>query len=281
MVAVAERQQSRRSLRQAASSLLEWYDAERRDLPWRYHPGAPADPYRVWLSEIMLQQTTVKAVIPFFNKFLALWPTVSPLAAAEEEDVLRAWAGLGYYSRARNLHKCARVIADEYDGVFPDNEAELIKLPGVGPYTAAAIAAIAFGRVTVPLDGNVERVISRLHAIEEPLPKSKALLRDAAAALVPADRPGDFAQAMMDLGATVCTPKRPSCMMCPLQSACTGHAQGIAARLPNKMAKPERPTRSGVAFLALAEDGSIRALCEFCRVRYEFGPDDAQLRPVT
>jgi A/G-specific adenine glycosylase len=257
MVAVAKRQQLRRSAPEAATALLEWYDTERRDLPWRYHPGEPADPYRVWLSEIMLQQTTVKAVIPYFNKFIALWPTIEALAAADDEDVLRAWAGLGYYSRARNLHQCARVIVDEHHGDFPDTEAELVKLPGVGPYTAAAIAAIAFGRATVPVDGNVERVMSRFHAIEQPLPQSKARLRAAAAALVPAGRPGDFAQAMMDLGATVCTPKRPSCMMCPIQPQCAGHVRGNAAALPNKMAKPERPTRRGIAFLALAEDGKL------------------------
>lgn len=262
MASVAERQRSvapgsAKARAAVSQALLDWYDAERRDLPWRYEPGETADPYRVWLSEIMLQQTTVKAVIPYFDRFTTLWPSVVDLAAADEEDVLRAWAGLGYYSRARNLLQCARAVTGEYGGSFPRSEQELRKLPGIGPYTASAIAAIAFGKVTMPVDGNVERVVSRLFAIETPMPASKAELRDKAASLTPSGRPGDFAQAMMDLGATVCTPKRPSCLVCPIQSHCAGRDRGIAAVLPVKSAKPERPVRRGVAFLAMSEDGTV------------------------
>jgi A/G-specific adenine glycosylase len=262
MASVAERQRSAKAMRSGdrksiSGPLLGWYDRERRDLPWRYGPGETADPYRVWLSEIMLQQTTVKVVIPYFRNFLSLWPTVERLAAADEEDVLRAWAGLGYYSRARNLLNCARAVVEQHGGVFPRSSAELVKLPGIGPYTAAAISAIAFGEAAMPVDGNVERVVSRLFAVETPLPASKQQLRDKAATLTPAERPGDFAQAMMDLGATVCTPKRPSCLMCPIQANCEAHERGIEARLPVKSAKPDRPTRRGVAFLALSEDGSL------------------------
>ena len=241
----------------AAAALLEWYDAERRDLPWRSAPGAEADPYRVWLSEIMLQQTTVKVVIGYFDRFLARWPTVEALAAADLDDVLAAWAGLGYYSRARNLHLCAREIVEHHGGRFPSSEAALRKLPGVGPYTAAAIAAIAFRERATPVDGNVERVVARLFAVREPLPTAKSTLRRLAATLTPAERSGDFAQAMMDLGATVCTPKRPSCLMCPLNRQCRARAEGIQATLPAKVEKGERPIRFGVAFLALREDGCV------------------------
>ncbi len=220
-------------------------------------PGKLADPYRVWLSEIMLQQTTVKAVIPYFGRFLHRWPTVRALAAANLDDVLSVWAGLGYYSRARNLHACARHVAEHCSGQFPSTEAALRELPGIGPYTAAAIAAIAFGEQAMPVDGNVERVVSRLFAVREPLPGSKATLRQLAATLTPAARTGDFAQAMMDLGATICTPKRPSCLMCPLNSQCQAHAEGIEATLPAKVAKMARPTRFGVAFVALREDGHL------------------------
>ena len=257
MSTVAHKQRQSRPGRGTAPILLQWYDNEARILPWRYRPGEQADPYRVWLSEVMLQQTTVKAVIPFFEKFVAQWPTVENLALADEESVLQAWAGLGYYSRARNLHSCARMVVTDYAGQFPANEAELAKLPGIGPYTAAAIAAIAFDLHATPVDGNVERVTSRLFAVEQPLPQSKSQLRDLAATLTPNQRTGDFAQAMMDLGATVCTPKRPSCLMCPLQSQCTAHTLGIAERLPAKTAKSDRPTRHGVAFVALAEDGQL------------------------
>ncbi|MEL6297616.1 MAG: A/G-specific adenine glycosylase [Pseudomonadota bacterium] len=237
--------------------LLAWYDRARRDLPWRAGPGETADPYAVWLSEIMLQQTTVKAVAPYFQRFLAIWPTVGALAAADEEDVLAAWAGLGYYSRARNLHRCARHVADHHGGRFPDREDALLSLPGVGPYTAAAIAAIAFDRKVTPIDGNIERVTARLFAIETPLPASKPEIKLQAQTLTPDDRPGDYAQALMDLGATVCTPRRPSCLVCPLQPDCKAHARGIAETLPVKAPKSERPTRRGTAFVVLREDGAV------------------------
>ncbi len=257
MSSVARTQRQSRAGTETAPVLLEWYDHERRDLPWRYPPGAIADPYRVWLSEIMLQQTTVKAVIPYFEKFLRLWPTVEHLALADEESVLQAWAGLGYYSRARNLHACAIRVARDFDGNFPSQETELAKLPGIGPYTAAAIAAIAFNARATPVDGNVERVVARLFAVEQALPQSKPRLKELAQGLTPSARSGDFAQAMMDLGATVCTPKRPSCLMCPLKTQCNAHALGIAAALPAKSAKPDRPTRNGIAFVALSEDGHL------------------------
>jgi A/G-specific adenine glycosylase len=226
-----------------ARKLLAWYDRERRDLPWRAPPGTLADPYAVWLSEIMLQQTTVKAVIPYYRKFLALWPSVEQLAAAADEDaVLAAWAGLGYYSRARNLHACAKAVVADHAGRFPSTERDLLELPGIGPYTAAAIAAIAFGRAVTPVDGNIERVTSRLFEIEAPLPKSKPEITAAARALAPDERAGDFAQAMMDLGATICTPKRPSCLVCPIQAPVSrpqvgrsgaAAAQGRQARTPD------------------------------------------------
>jgi A/G-specific adenine glycosylase len=240
-----------------AAAMLDWYDRERRDLPWRYGHGEAADPYRVWLSEIMLQQTTVKAVMPYFDNFLRRWPTVKALAKADLDDVLAVWAGLGYYSRARNLHACARIVATQYKGRFPADEGALRALPGIGAYTAAAIAAIAFGIRATPVDGNIERVVARLFAVEEPMPRAKPELRRLAATLTPPTRPGDFAQAMMDLGATICTPKRPSCLMCPLAEVCEARATGLEAALPRKIAKAERPHRVGVAFLALREDGHI------------------------
>ena len=245
------------SRRVIARRLLAWYDRERRELPWRYAPGEAADPYRVWLSEVMLQQTTVKAVIPYFEAFTARWPTVESLAKARLDDVLAAWAGLGYYSRARNLHACARVVAEQHGGRFPGEEAALAELPGIGPYTAAAIAAIAFGRRATPVDGNVERVVARLHAVEQPLPAAKPGLVERATALTPARRSGDFAQAMMDLGATICTPRRPSCLVCPIADGCAAHARGIAEELPRRAPRAERPTRRGIAFLALREDGCL------------------------
>ncbi|MFY0612322.1 MAG: A/G-specific adenine glycosylase [Hyphomicrobiaceae bacterium] len=237
--------------------LLVWYDRERRDLPWRYAPGAPADPYRVWLSEIMLQQTTVKTVIPYFHKFTEIWPTVQDLAGANEEAVLQAWAGLGYYSRARNLHACARQVVEAFGGNFPKRESELLTLPGVGPYTAAAIASIAHGERATPVDGNIERVVARLFAVRQPLPDAKRQLRDLAVTLTPELRAGDFAQAMMDLGATVCTPKRPSCLVCPLQDVCEAHALGVAAELPYRAAKRAKPVRRGIAFVAVSENGHV------------------------
>ncbi|MGH6815481.1 MAG: A/G-specific adenine glycosylase [Hyphomicrobiaceae bacterium] len=241
----------------AAAALLAWYDRERRDLPWRAPPGVRAEPYRVWLSEIMLQQTTVKAVVPYYDAFLKRWPTVEALAAAALDDVLAAWAGLGYYARARNLHVCAQTVALRHGGVFPATEDGLRALPGIGPYTAAAIAAIAFGRRTVPIDGNVERVLARLFAVTTPLPGAKADIRTLAAGLAPAARSGDFAQALMDLGATICTPRQPACALCPLTDGCAARARGIAAALPVKAAKSERPVRYGIAFLAVREDGHL------------------------
>jgi A/G-specific adenine glycosylase len=234
-----------------SASLLDWYDRNARDLPWRLPPGAalpddPAWPYRVWLSEVMLQQTTVVAVKPYFAKFLAIWPTVEALAAASDDDVMAAWAGLGYYSRARNLLKCARAVAER--GGFPSTEAELRALPGLGDYTAAAVAAIAFGRRAVVVDANVERVVARLFAIEEPLPKARKAIRAAVDTVTPAARAGDFAQAMMDLGANVCTTRTPRCLLCPLAEACAGRREGEPERLPVKPPKKAVPERRGTAF---------------------------------
>ena len=238
-------------------ALLQWYAAERRDLPWRYGPRKKADPYRVWLSEIMLQQTTVKAVVPYFERFVARWPTAAALAAAPLEEVLQLWAGLGYYSRARNLKACADAVVRDFGGVFPRTEKELRELPGIGPYTAAAISAIAFGEKATPVDGNVERVVARLFAVRQPLPAAKAEIRRLAATLTPARRAGDFAQAMMDLGAEICTPKNPSCLVCPLQQDCAASARGLAEVLPVKAKKLARPSRYGIAFLVQREDGAV------------------------
>ncbi len=230
-----------------AERLLAWYDKHRRVLPWRARPGRRADPYAVWLSEVMLQQTTVAAVKDFYATFLALWPGVRDLAAAPIEDVMRRWAGLGYYSRARNLHACARLVV-ERGGRFPDTEAGLRELPGVGPYTAAAIAAIAFDRRAVVVDGNVERVIARLHALEAPIRDCKPEIRRHAGARTPDARCGDYAQAMMDLGATICTPRRPACALCPLADGCVARRAGRQDTLPIKAIKPERPLRHGSVF---------------------------------
>ncbi|MDA7947277.1 MAG: A/G-specific adenine glycosylase [Hyphomicrobiaceae bacterium] len=237
--------------------LLAWYDTTHRKLPWRAPLGEISDPYRVWLSEIMLQQTTVKAVAPYYAKFLETWPTVKALAAADRDDVLTAWAGLGYYARARNLHACAQHVAQHYGGRFPDNERELLTLPGVGSYTAAAIAAIAFGKQAAVVDGNVERVLARYFAVTTPLPAAKKQLREHAEVIAPLQRPGDFAQAMMDLGATVCTPRSPSCMLCPIAQDCAGRINGLEAVLPYKAAKQEKPTRRGAAFFASRWDGAV------------------------
>jgi A/G-specific adenine glycosylase len=244
-------------MRGSAQRLLAWYDRHRRSLPWRALPGERPDPYRVWLSEIMLQQTTVAAVGPYFHGFLARWPTVEDLAAAELDEVLHAWQGLGYYARARNLHRCAITVADAHGGRFPDTEAGLAALPGIGPYTAAAIAAIAFGRKATAVDGNVERVVARLFAVTAPLPGAKPELRALAGRLTPAKRAGDFAQAMMDLGATICLPGRPKCMLCPLAEDCRSRAAGIAAELPVRPPKRPRPLRHGMVFWAVRRDGAV------------------------
>jgi A/G-specific adenine glycosylase len=236
--------------------LLDWYDENARQLPWRVLPaarrrGETPDPYRVWLSEIMLQQTRVATVIPYFERFTARWRDVNALAAASEDAVMSAWAGLGYYSRARNLKRCAEVVATEYGGKFPDNAATLKTLPGIGPYTAAAIAAIAFGEPVAAIDGNAERVIARRYAADT------SQIRDLAQALVDRCRPGDFAQAIMDFGATVCTPKSPDCPNCPWRGECAAHLQGKTENYPIRAAKPPKPVRGGAAFVAIDATGAI------------------------
>ncbi len=240
-----------------AARLLAWYDRHRRELPWRALPGHRPDPYRVWLSEIMLQQTTVATVAPYFDRFVARFPSLRALAAASLDEVLHLWQGLGYYARARNLHACARAVADRHGGDFPDDPAALRALPGVGDYTAAAIAAIAFDRRMAAVDGNVERVVARLFAEQAPLPAAKPRLKALAASLVPEERAGDFAQAMMDLGAILCTPRRPRCVLCPWREDCAAAAAGIADELPAMAAKPERPLRYGVAFWLARADGAV------------------------
>ncbi|TAN00729.1 MAG: A/G-specific adenine glycosylase [Rhizobiaceae bacterium] len=245
-----------------AAALLFWYDRHHRDLPWRTPPaavraGGRSEPYHVWLSEIMLQQTTVEAVKPYFRKFTALWPTVGALADADPDDIMKAWAGLGYYSRARNLVKCAREIVSKHGGIFPRDEAELKALPGIGDYTAAAVAAIAFDRPATVVDGNVERVVSRLAALERPAREAKPEIRRFVRQITPLDRPGDFAQGMMDLGATICTPRNPTCFLCPLSGNCIALERGEVDRFPSKSIKPERPRRQGSAFVAIRGDGAI------------------------
>ncbi|WP_068075443.1 A/G-specific adenine glycosylase [Novosphingobium lentum] len=240
----------------AAALLLEWYDANARSLPWRSLPGAaPADPYRVWLSEVMLQQTTVAAVGPYFAKFTQAWPTVTALAAAEDGDVMAAWAGLGYYARARNLLACARAVA-ALGGAFPQTEAALRALPGVGDYTAAAVAAIAFDEPAVVVDANVERVVSRLFAISEPLPGARRAIRAATATITPGERPGDFAQAMMDLGSGICTVRAPRCLLCPLRPHCRAAREGDPAAYPVKPPKQAKPRRQGRAYW-IERDGQV------------------------
>ena len=240
-----------------AELLLDWYDAHARSLPWRATPDETPEPYHVWLSEIMLQQTTVTTVKPYFEKFLTLFPTVLDLAAAEDDAVMAAWAGLGYYSRARNLLKCARLVVADYGGQFPDTEDALLKLPGIGPYTAAAIAAIAFNRPAAPVDGNIERVLARLFDLHTPLPALKADIKEQNQKLVPQARPGDFAQAMMDLGATLCTPKRPDCLICPWREICQARAKGTAELLPKKAPKKPKPERSGTVFWLENQNGAV------------------------
>lgn len=242
-------------LDEIAPLLLAWYTAHARELPWRAPPGSPPpDPYRVWLSEVMLQQTTTTAVAPYFRKFTERWPDVAALAAAPEDEVMAAWAGLGYYSRARNLVACARIVAEM--GHFPDTEAALLKLPGVGAYTAAAIAAIAFGRRAVVVDANVERVVARLFAIDEPLPAARKAIGLATDSITPDEHSGDFAQAMMDLGATICTAREPRCLLCPLTDHCLGRAKGDPAVLPIKPPKKAKPVRKGTAYW-IQRDGAV------------------------
>ena len=241
--------------------LLGWYDRYARDMPWRVGPAARAagvrpDPYRVWLSEVMLQQTTVAAVRAYFRRFTRRWPTVEALAAAEDAEVMGEWAGLGYYARARNLLKCARVVAAEHGGAFPRTREELLKLPGVGPYTASAIAAIAFDQPATVVDGNVERVMARLFHVETPLPAAKPGLTALAERLTPGARPGCYAQAVMDLGATICTPKSPACGICPWRAPCAARAAGVQADLPRKSPKKPKPVRRGIAYLARRTDGA-------------------------
>ncbi|MEO8723991.1 MAG: A/G-specific adenine glycosylase [Sphingobium sp.] len=242
-----------------AQRLLAHYDWHARALPWRAAPGASecADPYRVWLSEIMLQQTTVAAVIPYFLKFTQRWPTVDALARAQDADLMAAWAGLGYYARARNLLACARHVSDVLDGRFPDEEVELLRLPGIGPYTAAAIAAIAFKKRAVVIDANVERVVARLYAIATPLAQAKAEIRAAAEAITPTARAGDFAQAMMDLGAGLCSLRDPQCLLCPLRSGCAGHTTGNPTAFPVKSPKADKPHRRGTVWWLERADGHV------------------------
>ncbi|TFI56508.1 A/G-specific adenine glycosylase [Sphingomonas parva] len=241
----------------ASNALLRWYAVDKRRLPWRAEAGERPDPYRIWLSEVMLQQTTVAAVRPYFEAFTSRWPKVADLAAAPEADVMAAWAGLGYYARARNLVACARKVAGELDGIFPDSEAALRALPGVGRYTAAAIAAIAFGRRAVVVDANVERVVSRLFAVEEALPGARERLYALTDALTPEHGAGDFAQAMMDLGSGICTPRSPDCGRCPVAAICAARARGEQERFPVKAPKRARPRREGVAYW-LEHDGHVR-----------------------
>ena len=244
-----------------SGDLLNWYDQTARILPWRTPPqdralGVLPNPYHVWLSEIMLQQTTVKAVAPYFLKFLAIWPNINALAAADDNAVLAAWAGLGYYSRARNLKRCAEMIVQNFGGQFPNNRAALLTLPGIGDYTASAIAAIAYDEAVVVMDGNVERVSARLLALKTPLPAAKSTIRAFLEPIVPASRAGDFAQAMMDLGATLCTPRSPSCIICPIAAHCIARGNE-PAQFPFKLAKPIKPNRKGAAFVALRGDGAM------------------------
>lgn len=237
-----------------SEALLKWYDTHQRQLPWRARPGMLANPYQVWLSEIMLQQTTVVTVIPYFQKFIARWPTLEDLAKAELDDILHAWQGLGYYSRARNLHKCAQVLHHTYQGHFPPTYEDLKQLPGIGPYTAGAIATIAFGTPAPVVDGNIERVMARVHCIEQPLPQGRSLIAEHMYALMPQSRPGDFVQALMDLGAMVCRPKSPLCEECPVRSFCQAFKEKRVNELPVKKPKAPLPHRYGVVFHVTANN---------------------------
>ena len=247
---------------QLSADLLDWYDRHARTMPWRVPPagkmaGRRPDPYAVWMSEIMLQQTTVAAVTSYFDRFITRWPTVNALAGAKDADVMGEWAGLGYYARARNLLKCARTVVAKHNGVFPADHAALLTLPGIGPYTAAAIASIAFDLRHTVVDGNVERVMARLHDEHAPLPKSKPILTTYASQLTPAQRAGDYAQAVMDLGATICTPKSPACGICPWQRPCAARINGTAADLPRKIPKAPKPVRHGTVYIARRGDGAM------------------------
>ena len=244
-----------------ALRLLAWYDLHARQLPWRVPPaqslaGQRPDPYRVWLSEVMLQQTTVATVKPYFQRFIQRWPTIEALAAANIDDIMGEWAGLGYYSRARSLYACATRVASEHFGTFPRTESALRELPGIGPYTAAAIASIAFDQPASVVDGNVERVLARQLALQAPPVDARAQIVEAAAARTPDQRPGDYAQAMMDLGATICTPRNPQCLLCPVRQGCLAHERGLADSLPVKKVKPPKPVRRGVTLLVLSADKS-------------------------
>lgn len=245
------------STARAADALLRWYDVHRRDLPWRAKPGEVPDPYRVWISEIMLQQTTVSAVAGYFDRFIRRWPDVTALAAARLDDVLGAWAGLGYYARARNLHRGARTVVEQFGGIIPPNSADLIRIPGIGVYTANAIAAIAFGERVAAIDTNAERVLARLLAFDEVLPDARSRLAGIAAVLVPATRPGDFAQALMDLGSRICLPDEPRCGECPLAKFCRACALDMAGTLPRKKAKAPRKLARAVAFVAVDSTGAV------------------------
>ncbi|CUH64563.1 putative A/G-specific adenine glycosylase YfhQ [Thalassovita gelatinovora] len=241
---------------------MAWYDANARIMPWRVGPqarraGDTPDPYRIWLSEVMLQQTTVAAVKDYFHRFTMRWPTVTALAAAADEDVMAAWAGLGYYARARNLLKCARVVVADHGGQFPTTRDGLLGLPGIGPYTAAAIAAIAYDLPETVVDGNVERVMARLHDLHLPLPTAKPELIEFARRLTPRQRPGDYAQAVMDLGATICTPKSPACGICPWRAPCAARSEGTAQQLPKKLPKKPKPIRLGIAYVGRRTDGAF------------------------
>ena len=245
-----------------AQRLLDWYADNARSMPWRVTPadhvlGVYADPYRVWLSEVMLQQTQVTTVIRYFNDFVERWPDIQDLAAAELEDILKAWAGLGYYSRARNLKKCADIIVEEHSGAFPDNYRELRELPGIGDYTAAAIASIAFNEAVVVIDGNIERVVSRHRMISTPFPKAKEDVRAVLEEVLDPENPGEFAQAMMDLGATLCSPRNPACACCPINKDCLAYISGTQGNYPVKLAKSGKPTRKGAAFIIQNSKGEV------------------------